>query len=185
MFKAEEIRLKLRKLQKDYLMDLEDEVVAVKDDKGKVKLHQAISLTEAGTVTGFCGMLIGLMWGAAAGAVSGAGADMVFVEAVQTPEEMRKVNEALAETGTPSLANMVEGGRTPILSAKDLQELGYSVAAYPCGSVFAAVKALQNWAHHLKACGSSIGYLDHMLSFGEYFEFIGAGAIREREKEFV
>jgi uncharacterized membrane protein len=45
MFKAEEIRLKLLKMQKDYLMDLDDAVVAVKDDKNKVKLHQAVSLT--------------------------------------------------------------------------------------------------------------------------------------------
>jgi methylisocitrate lyase len=115
---------------------------------------------------------------------AGAGADMLFVEAVRTPEEMRRVNAALAETETPSLANMVEGGQTPLLSATDLKELGYSVAVYPCGSVFAAVKALQKWAHHLKEHGSSIGYLDQMLSFDEYFEFIGARAIREREKRF-
>ena len=46
-FQAEEVRLKLRRLQKDYLIDLEDAVVATKDDKGKVKLHQAINMTGA------------------------------------------------------------------------------------------------------------------------------------------
>ncbi len=85
-FKAEEVRLTLRKLQKDYLIDLEDAVVAVKDAKGKVKLHQAINLTAAGAVSGgFWGSLIGLMFlnpllgaaiGAAAGATSGALADV-------------------------------------------------------------------------------------------------------------
>jgi len=45
MFKAEEIRLKLLKMQKDYLMNLDDAVVAVKDDKNKVKRHLAVSLT--------------------------------------------------------------------------------------------------------------------------------------------
>jgi uncharacterized membrane protein len=85
-YKAEEVRLKLRKLQKDYLIDLEDAVVAVKDDKGKVKLHQAINLTTAGAVTGgFWGALVGLIFmvpllglaaGAAAGAVSGALSDV-------------------------------------------------------------------------------------------------------------
>ena len=44
MYKAEETRLLLRKLQKDYLIDLEDAVVAVKDAQGKVKLHQSINL---------------------------------------------------------------------------------------------------------------------------------------------
>ena len=81
-FKAEEIRLKLLKMQRDYLIDLEDAVVAVKDATGKVKLHQAINLTAAGAIGGgFWGSLIGLMFlnpllglaiGAAAGAASGA-----------------------------------------------------------------------------------------------------------------
>jgi len=85
-FKAEEVRLKLRKLQKDYLIDLEDAVVAVKNEKGKVKLHQAVNLTAAGAVGGgFWGSLIGLIFlnpllgaavGAAAGAVSGALTDV-------------------------------------------------------------------------------------------------------------
>lgn len=86
MFKAEEIRLKLWKMQKDYLIDMEDAVVAVKDDKGKVKLHQATSLTAAGAATGgFWGMLIGLIFlnpllglagGVAVGAVTGALTDV-------------------------------------------------------------------------------------------------------------
>jgi uncharacterized membrane protein len=85
-FKAQEVRLKLRKLQKDYLIDLEDAVVAVKDAKGKIKLHQAINLTAAGAIGGgFWGSLIGLIFlnpllgaavGATAGAVSGALADV-------------------------------------------------------------------------------------------------------------
>jgi uncharacterized membrane protein len=85
-FKAEEVRLKLRKMQKDYLIDLEDAVVAVKNEKDKVKLHQAVNLTAAGAVGGgFWGSLIGLIFlnpllgaavGAAAGAVSGALTDV-------------------------------------------------------------------------------------------------------------
>jgi uncharacterized membrane protein len=86
MFRAEEIRLKLWKMQKDYLVDLEDAVVAVKDDKGKIKLHQSMNLTAAGAVSGgFWGTLIGLIFlnpllglavGGAAGAVSGALTDV-------------------------------------------------------------------------------------------------------------
>jgi uncharacterized membrane protein len=85
-YKAEEVRLTLRKLQKDYLIDLEDAVVATKDEKGKVQLHQAVNLTAAGAVGGgFWGTLIGLIFlnpllglaaGAAAGAVSGALTDV-------------------------------------------------------------------------------------------------------------
>jgi len=114
-----------------------------------------------------------------------AGADIIFVEAVHTVEDMRRINTLLRELKTPSLANMIEGGKTPFLGAKELQALGYSVVAYPCGSVFTAAKALQGWARHLKAHGTTEGYRDHMLTFDEYFEFIGARAIRERERQFA
>ena len=75
---AFEMRAALARLQKEYLIDMEDVVVVTKDDKGKVKLHQAVSLTAAGAVGGsFWGMLIGLIFlnpllGAAVGAGAGA-----------------------------------------------------------------------------------------------------------------
>ena len=85
-FKADEVRLTLLKLQKEYLIDLADAVVAVKDPKGKVRLHQAVNLTKAGALSGgFWGTLIGLIFlnpllgmavGAGAGAVSGALSDL-------------------------------------------------------------------------------------------------------------
>jgi 2,3-dimethylmalate lyase len=113
------------------------------------------------------------------------GADMVFVEAVDSLEEMREVNSVLNKLNVPSMANMIEGGRTPLLSASELQALGYSVVAYPCGSVFTAVKALQTWARQLIEQGTTSGFLGHMLTFDEYFEFVGASAIREQEKQFI
>jgi uncharacterized membrane protein len=75
---AEEVRLKLQKLQRDYLIDLADAVVAVKDATGKVKLNQIHNLTALGAASGgFWGALIGLIFlnpllGAAAGATAGA-----------------------------------------------------------------------------------------------------------------
>ena len=81
-FKAEEVRLKFQKMQKAYLVDLDDAVVAVKNAKGKVKLDQSHNLTALGALSGgFWGTLIGLLFlnplfglavGAAAGAVAGA-----------------------------------------------------------------------------------------------------------------
>ena len=85
-YKAEEMRLKLRKMQKEYLIDLEDAVVAVKDASGKMKLHQSINLTSRGAMSGgFWGALVGLIFlnpllgmavGATAGAVTGALSDV-------------------------------------------------------------------------------------------------------------
>jgi len=86
LHQAEEVRLRLLKLQKEYLVDLEDAVVAIKDANGKVKLQQLYNLTAAGAVSGgFWGTLIGLIFlnpllglaaGAAAGAASGALTDV-------------------------------------------------------------------------------------------------------------
>jgi uncharacterized membrane protein len=85
-YKAEEIRIKLQKMQASYLIDLEDAVVAVKNAKGKVKLHQPFNLTAIGALGGgFWGTLIGLLFlnpiagmavGATAGAISGALRDL-------------------------------------------------------------------------------------------------------------
>ena len=85
-FTADEVLLKLRKLQREYLIDLEDAAVAIKDTQGKVKLHQTNNLTAAGAIRGgFWGSLIGLIFlnpllgfavGATTGAISGALTDV-------------------------------------------------------------------------------------------------------------
>lgn len=101
-FRAEEVRLKLLKMQKEYLVDLEDAVVAVKKADGKIKLNQMYHLAASGAMGGgFWGMLIGLLFlnpilgavvGAGAGAVAGALSD------VGIDDDFMK---QLAETLTP------------------------------------------------------------------------------------
>jgi uncharacterized membrane protein len=110
-FKAEEVRVMLRKMQKDYLIDLEDAVVAVKNEKGKVKLHQSVNLTAAGAVGGgFWGALIGLIFlnpllgaavGASAGAISGALTD------VGINDKFMKDLAAMMKPGTSALFVLV------------------------------------------------------------------------------
>jgi uncharacterized membrane protein len=115
-YKAEEVRLMLRKMKKDYLIDLEDAVVAVKDEKGKIRLNQPFSLTGAGALSGgFWGALIGLLFlnpllgmvaGAAAGAASGAltdvGIDDRFMrELAANLKPGSSVLFALVRTSTP------------------------------------------------------------------------------------
>ena len=104
---AEEVRLKLLKLQKAYLIDLADAVVVVRDAQGKIKLRQIHNLTAAGAVTGgFWGMLIGMLflnplfglaigagWGAISGALSDAGIDDNFMK--QLAETLKPGSAAL------------------------------------------------------------------------------------------
>ncbi len=86
IFKAEEVRLALWRLQRDYLLELDDAVVVTKNGQSKIKLHQAVNLTTIGAVSGgFWGTLIGMIFlnpilgaavGAASGAISGAVSDV-------------------------------------------------------------------------------------------------------------
>ncbi|WP_029460915.1 DUF1269 domain-containing protein [Solidesulfovibrio alcoholivorans] len=102
VFKAEEVRLKLLKMQKEYLVDLEDAVVAVKDKDGKVKLRQMYHMAASGAIGGgFWGALIGLIFmmpvlGAVVGAASGAAAGALSDVGIDD-DFMKK----LAETLTP------------------------------------------------------------------------------------
>ncbi len=92
------MRAELMRMQKEYLIDMEDVVVVTKDEKGRVKLHQAVNLTAAGAVSGsFWGLLIGLIFlnpllgmlaGAGAGAISGALSDIGIDD--QMMKEMAK-----------------------------------------------------------------------------------------------
>jgi uncharacterized membrane protein len=85
-YKAEEVRSKLRKLQSEYLLDLQDAAVAVKNEKGKVKLHRSDTLTAAGAISyGVLGTLSGLIFlnamaSAAFGALTGAGVNKHFMK---------------------------------------------------------------------------------------------------------
>jgi uncharacterized membrane protein len=109
--KAEEVRLALLKMQKDYLIDLADAVVVVHDEQGKVRLRQLYNLTAAGAASGgFWGALVGLMFlnplfgfaiGASAGAISGALTDVGVDDAF-----LKKLAETL-KPGTAALCVLI------------------------------------------------------------------------------
>ncbi|MBG0775985.1 MAG: oxaloacetate decarboxylase [Desulfovibrionaceae bacterium] len=112
-----------------------------------------------------------------------AGADVIFVEAPQNVEQMRRITSTIK---APLLANMVEGGgKTPILPAKELAELGYSLAIYPTALWMSSIKAMQEVLGVLKATGTSLDYAEHMVSFQEMFEIVGRSAYAELEKKYA
>jgi uncharacterized membrane protein len=110
--KAEEVRLMLLKLQKDYLIDLEDAVVVIKKPDGKIKLNQAVNLPAMGAVKGtFWGMLIGALFlspflGAAVGAVSG-GLSGALTDIGIDDNFMKELGETL-KPGTSALFVLVK-----------------------------------------------------------------------------
>ena len=105
-----------------------------------------------------------------------AGADVLFVEAPESEEQMRDLNARFAGR-VPLLANMVEGGRTPFLAADALEALGYSVVIFPGGLVRALTKAAQDYFATLKAHGTTTPFADRMLDFDGLNALLGTEAI--------
>jgi 2-methylisocitrate lyase-like PEP mutase family enzyme len=97
-----------------------------------------------------------------------AGADIVFLEAPQSEEEMRKACEVI---DAPMMANMADGGLTPILPASTLQEIGYALAIFPSMTSLVAAAAMEQALLALKTRGA---YEDMpMFDFGEFCSLIG------------
>jgi 2,3-dimethylmalate lyase len=115
---------------------------------------------------------------------SDAGADMLFVEALNNVEDMKKVNDVLNKLNKPSMANMVEGGKSPLIKASELGVLGYSIVAYPCSAVYTVVKTLKQMGKSLLENGSTENCRKNMVDFTTYNKFIGLDDIRETEKLF-
>ena len=93
-----------------------------------------------------------------------AGADVLFIEAPQSLEEMQILTARFASQ-IPLLANMVEGGKTPINSDKDLADLGYRIAIFPGGAVRAIAHHLQAYFGGLLAYGNNNAFADRMHDF--------------------
>ncbi len=109
---------------------------------------------------------------ARAAAYAEAGADLLFVEAPQSREDMARI---VAELGgqVPLLANMVEGGKTPPLSAAELEDLGFDLVIFPGGLVRAFVAMAQDYFAALLANGSNRPFGDRMVDLSELNAVIG------------
>ncbi len=114
-----------------------------------------------------------------------AGADLLFVEAPQSLEEIDRVAEALR--GYPLLFNWVEGGKTPPVSLARLAELGFRTVIYPVAALLAASRAVRTTLDSIRATGTAevalaAGGLD---DFGEFVTFLGLPEVHELEVRFA
>jgi 2-methylisocitrate lyase-like PEP mutase family enzyme len=100
-----------------------------------------------------------------------AGADVLFVEAPSDREELAKVADELGDR--PLVANMVEYGKTPLLSADELGELGFSLVLFPGSVTRTVTKAAQDTLDELQRTGTTSGRLDTMATFDEVNRVVG------------
>jgi len=111
-----------------------------------------------------------------------AGADVGFVEAPQTVEELRVVGR---QVRGPALVNVFEGGKTPMLSASELQEMGFRLGIYPSQTHRAAIRAAQRVLHAMKEDGDTRRVEADLATFQEREEAVGTELWRALEEKYL
>lgn len=111
-----------------------------------------------------------------------AGADVLFVESPESVDEMRKICETF---DLPCLANMVEGGRTPVLSKEDLQSIGYRLAIFPATAFLAAAAAYESVYRRFSQTGSSTGLQTPLHDFKQFSALMGFDWVAEFDQRYA
>lgn len=111
-----------------------------------------------------------------------AGADVLFVEAPKTQVELKRIAPTLG--GVPLMANMVEGGKTPLLAAAELEALGFALVIFPGGIVRALARMASEYYASLAAHGSSEPFRSRMLDFTGLNDLIGTPELLATGKRY-
>ncbi|MEN6411428.1 MAG: oxaloacetate decarboxylase, partial [Veillonellales bacterium] len=115
-------------------------------------------------------------------AYEAAGADVLFIESPEGIDEMKQITSSF---NVPVLANMVEGGRTPLLAATELEKIGYHIVIFPTASTYITAQAVFNLMRELKEQGTTQNSMKDMISFSQFNDLIGLPEIRQLENEYL
>jgi len=107
-----------------------------------------------------------------------AGADAVFIEAPESVEEMERIGR---EIPGPKVANMVEHGRTPLLTPDELHDLGFDLIVTPLAGLLASAKALEDTYATLREHGTMRGHLRRLMPFEDFNDLVGVERHRDLE----
>lgn len=111
-----------------------------------------------------------------------AGADVIFFEAPQSVDEMKTVAQTVNK---PLLANMVENGKTPLLTTDELEKIGYKLVIYPVSALYTITKSMTDMLKQLKEDGTTANLMANMVDFHGFNKIIGLEIQREMEKRFL
>ena len=117
-----------------------------------------------------------------ADAYARAGADILFVESPETEDEMRQIGRSF---DLPLLANMVEGGRTPVLTQAELEAIGYKLAIFPVTALLAATEAMKGIYGSIRQTGSSSDASTALMPFGELTRLMGFEQVWAFDKRYA
>jgi methylisocitrate lyase len=116
-----------------------------------------------------------------------AGADAVFPEALESAEEFRSFAKALSGEGVkvPMIANMTEFGKSPSLTVRQLDALGYSLVLFPVTALRVAMKAIETMLADLKVTGTQQPWLERMQTRQQLYDLLRYAAYEARDKELL
>ncbi len=118
-------------------------------------------------------------------AYANAGADMIFVEAPRSEEQIERIVKEINAPVSINLFDNVKGGKTPLLSVEKLAELGVARVSIPVGTTFAAMKGVENYLEAIKGGALAEGRYDLVSTFEEFKEVVGYNTFRDLEKEYL
>jgi len=110
------------------------------------------------------------------------GADFVFLEAYNNIDEMKR---AVKEIRAPLMLNLIEGGRTPLISVKEAEKLGFKLVLFPLTALYSATKAMYDNLKLLKKYGSSTKYIGNLVTFTDFEDFVNFNEFKKIESRYV
>lgn len=114
------------------------------------------------------------------------GVDMIFVEALESLQQIERVGIELGiQKKVPLMLNLIEGGKTPLITFKEAEDMGYRYAVAALSCLFASTKAMMQLMKHIRKEGVSLSYKDQILSFKEFTQLVHLPAIHEMEKKYL
>lgn len=110
------------------------------------------------------------------------GADAIFVEAPKSIVEMKKIGQSI---NAPLVANMIEGGATPLLSATKLREMGFKLILYPLSILFANAFASLQILRELRKSGTTVRFKKNLVLFEQFNDIVDLTKFRKMEKKYI
>ncbi len=110
------------------------------------------------------------------------GADAIFIEAPKSIEEMKKIGRTIK---APLVANMIEGGATPLVSSKVLHKIGFKLILYPLSVLFANAFASMKILHELRRSGTTTRLKKNVVNFDQFNEIVDLAKFKKMERNYV
>jgi methylisocitrate lyase len=110
------------------------------------------------------------------------GADAIFIEAPKSIEEMKKIGKTIK---APLVANMIEGGATPLISSKELHRMGFNLILYPLSVLYANTFATLQILKELRKKGTTVRLRNNLVNFDRFNEIVELSKFKKMEREYV